>query len=505
MLTPNLDRLAREGAVFTSAYTPNPVCVPARHNLITGLPASYHGYFTNSGAPMPRDIPVLPGILMDEGYDTRAVGKMHYRPARRHNGFAKMELMAEIPRFREDDEYAMYLKAVGLGGIHNIHGVRNLLYMVPQRSLIPEEHHGSTWVGDRSVDYILKAAGRRPFFLFSGWIAPHPPFDVPEPFCDMYAGRDLPEPYVSETPVSGPAGRSRWNADGPGGSGEPLVRRVRELYCGAISLIDKSVGRILDALEDTGELDNTLVIFTSDHGEMLGDHGAYQKMLPYDSCSRIPFIARYPERIEGGTVRDDFVDLNDVLPTVLDVTGVEYPGGISLPGGSIFRDDKDRSHQYMEYGKGATRWVSLRNARFKYNYYYGGGYEELLDLVEDPRETVNLLYSRSDEPEVREARDRLRAALVGCEETWGPEHYVAGGDFIELKAPEYRPSRNSQFQTFPLNLSEEERAQMGDPWEEAIRATRDEESVNLHELDLEAWERNGAPREVVERIRREGL
>jgi hypothetical protein len=106
-----------------------------------------------------------------------------------------MELMEEIPEFREDDEYAMYLKDVGLENIQSIHGVRNLLYMLPQRSLIPEEHHGSTWVADRSVKYIKDNAGKRPFFLWSSWIAPHPPFDVPDSFADLYNDTDIPEAF----------------------------------------------------------------------------------------------------------------------------------------------------------------------------------------------------------------------------------------------------------------------------------------------------------------------
>ena len=501
MVTPNLDRLANEGALFTHAYTPNPVCIPARHNVITGLPAKYHGFFTNMAHPLRYDLPVLPRILSDAGYDTRAVGKMHFRPPRRHNGFDRMELMEEIPRFREDDEYATYLKEVGLGHIRNIHGVRNLLYMVPQQSLIPEEHHGSTWVGTRSADYIRANAGRRPFFLFSGWIAPHPPFDVPDTFADLYRDRDIPEPYVSETPMSQPARQGACHGDG----GPRLVRRMRELYCSAISLVDKNVGRILKALEDIGELDNTLIIFTSDHGEMLGDHGSFQKMQPYDSSSRIPFLVRYPERFRAGEVHDEFVDLNDILPTALDVCGLDYPGPERLPGASVLRDVKDRACQYMEYGIGRSRWISLRDGRHKYNYFYGGGREELFDMREDPCEAVNLLSANGEDAAVREARERLRAGLVEYERRWGPPQYVAGAEFLRLEASPVVRCRNGQFHHFPDVLPEAEREAMNSTWEETILAVANEEAVHLHELDLEAWMGNGAPPEVIERIRRERL
>ena len=168
MHTPNLDRLVKEGTTFRYAYSPNPICMPARHNLITGLPARYHGFPDNAHGAITRwELPKLPQILADHGYDTRAIGKMHFRPKRRHNGFNKIELMTELPSTREEDEYAMYLKEVGLGHIQNIHGVRNLLYMLPQRAPIPEEHHGTKWVADRSIEFIKNNKGRQPFFLFS--------------------------------------------------------------------------------------------------------------------------------------------------------------------------------------------------------------------------------------------------------------------------------------------------------------------------------------------------
>ncbi|MFO7958473.1 MAG: sulfatase-like hydrolase/transferase [Candidatus Brocadiia bacterium] len=505
MITPNLDRLVREGCLFRRAYTANPICIPARHNLITGLPARFHGYSSNMGHPLDHRLPVLPRILSDAGWETRAVGKMHFRPVRRHNGFDRMELMEEIPRWREHDDYAMYLKEVGLGQIVNIHGVRNLLYLAPQRSLIPEEHHGSAWVGDRSVEFLRANAGRRPFFLWSSWIHPHPPWDVPDSLADLYAGRDIPEPLVSETPTH-PGRRGGWSvADIPPGREDYRIRRARELYYAAITLVDKNIGRILDALEDIGELDNTLVIFTSDHGEMLGDHRSFLKGAPYDSSSRIPMVMRFPERLECGSVREELVDLNDILPTVLDVAGLEYPGEHALPGASVFGGEKDRSRQYIENGRRAGRWVSLLDERYKYSYYFGGGREELFDLQADPDETVNLLHAWGEEPRVAEARGRLRAELVEYEREWGLPGHVVDGDFAVFEEPERNPGRNGQFQRFPEQIADPaERAAMNDFGEEVLAAVR-EEDVRLHEMDLETWLENGAPQELVERIRREGL
>jgi arylsulfatase len=159
--------------------------MPARHNMLTGLTARVHGYPDNCrGFGIPSWIPTFPRLLSDNMYETHSIGKNDFYPLRRHHGYGRVELMTEVPAYREQDDYALYLKDHGLGSIHNIRGVRNLLYMVPQRSLIPLEHHGTNWVGDRAVRFIRTNGGRHPFLLKASWIAPHPPFDVPDEHAD---------------------------------------------------------------------------------------------------------------------------------------------------------------------------------------------------------------------------------------------------------------------------------------------------------------------------------
>jgi hypothetical protein len=432
---------------------------------------------------------------------------MHFQPPRRHNGFNKMELMEEIPPYREEDEYAMYLKDVGLGHIQNIHGVRNLLYSIPQQSLIPEEHHGSTWVGDRSVEYIKANAGRRPFFLWSSWIAPHPPFDVPDSFSDLYNDSDIPEPLQSKTKLN-PFGEIIHckHGDFPAGKEKESLKRMRQLYYSAISLVDKNIGRILDALEESGEMDNTIIIFTSDHGEMLGDYGCFQKQQPYDSCSKIPFIIRYPENFKAGSVRDEFADLNDILPTVLDLAGLNYPGPYELPGASLLKDaEKRRDVQYMEYGWGINRWCSIRDKEYKFNYFYMGGREELFDMENDPGESVNLLEAEAEK--YAETRERLKVLLYEYENRWGLENYAFGSRMLTFENKVFdRGLRNGQFPEFPGNIiDKDELASMNDFGDEVIQAVKEEPLIKLHQLDLGDWEKNGAPIKTIEKIKREKL
>lgn len=481
METPCLDQLAEEGCCYCNAYSPNPVCMAARHNIITGRTARDHrfddNYFEDNPRVVPYDLPTFPQLLSDRGYDTIAIGKMHFQPCRRHNGFTKMELMEEIPRHLEDDEYAMYLRDNGYERIQSIHGVRHLLYMLPQRSLIDETHHGSTWVAERSIHYLKENMGKRPFFLWSSFIAPHPPFDVPERWADLYKEKELPTVKVSKTPISFAAEQKKCIADYPD---EGYLRRARELYLASISFVDYNIGKILEFLKETGEYDRTLIIFTSDHGEMLGDYGTFQKMLPYDSSAKIPMIIRYPEKFRPGSRDFRFVDLNDLLPTILDAANIKYPKPEVLPGESLFekKGKKDRSEQYIEFGHGSQRWISLRDEHYKYNYYYGGGREELFDMVNDPDESENLLYGIPNQ-KIVDTKEKMKKKLISYEEKYGLEGYAENGclsRFEEECAVFYRENNP------PMFPGKQDQVYM-ELEEEVRQAVAHEPVVKLKELD----------------------
>jgi len=502
MQTPHLDRLCREGCRFTHAYSPNPVCVPARHNLLTGLPASVHGYAHNWRHPLDWRIPTLPKILSDHGYDTRAIGKMHFRPVRAHHGFHRMELMEETFDRREDDDYALYLAARGYGHIQNLHGVRNHLYMLPQRSPLPEELHGSTWVADRCIEFLRSNRGQRPFFLFASWIHPHPPFAVSDSVADLYRETPLPLPITAETPLTPRTAAANLASILPRDN-TACLRRIRELYFAAITQVDRNIGRVLAELESLGELDNTLIFFTSDHGEMLGDHGACDKAQPYDSAARIPFLLRFPSKLAPGSVDERFIDLNDILPTVLDAVGIGYPGERALPGSSLLRMDsgRDRTLQYVEHDFGERRWISLRDKRHKYVYHYGGGITQLFDLEHDPGERVNLLHDGGN-AEARDIQRRLHPLLAEYEQRWGPQGYVIDGKLATMRTPEFQGGYSKQFPLWPSNLPGASSKEIDVQFtRETLAAVGKEPTSRLCELDLAAWERNGAPDELIRTLR----
>lgn len=434
--TPALDSLAEEGCICERAYSPNPVCIPARYNMITGLPARFHGfddnYFGEEAKPCPWELPTFAQILSDSGYATAAIGKMHFQPARRATGFDLFENCDEVVADIAEDEYAQFLQEKGYGHVGSIHGVRNVLYMQPQQSLLPEELHSSAWVADRSIRYIKsRATRRRPFLLWAGFIQPHPPFDVPGSWAHNY-DKKVPAHTSTITPLSRLAVENQCIAKL---SDEESINRMRELYSCSVSFMDYHVGRIMKALDEEGLKENTLVIFVSDHGEMLGDLDTYQKFLPYEASCRIPLLLRWPQKIAPGSRRTDFADLNDILPTLLDAAGVSYPGREELPGESLLavNGKKDRSVQYVEHQHGSKRWCCLMDEHYKYVYSYGDR-EQLFHLVEDPQERRDLLYGDPDTG-VLAVKERLKRRLLAYEKQWGLAGYVEHDEF--LKMPPY--------------------------------------------------------------------
>jgi arylsulfatase A-like enzyme len=291
MHTPNMDRLVERGTTFTRAYSSNPVCMAACHDLLTGVSGRYHGYWGNSRSFI-KDcaLQTVPRMLAEADYQTVAIGKVHHRPEREHHGWSHILNMEELPSCRENDGYLQYLEREGYGHIRCQHGVRPLFYHVPQVPRVPrvpEEHHGSAWIAHEVIDWIKRDRDRS-LFMFASWVAPHPPLYVPQNHLDMYRDRPLPDV----------CGAPEWSArqvpSTPENVEEFGLQRIQEAYFAAITLIDTHVGRILDALEETGQIDNTVIVFTSDHGEMLGDRGGYQKYVPFEGWAHIPMIVCGP-------------------------------------------------------------------------------------------------------------------------------------------------------------------------------------------------------------------
>ena len=401
--TPNLDRLAASGVRFVNAFTPSPICVAARMSLISGHRARITRVPSNSVLPGgPARLPTIMDALGEAGYTTHAIGKMHF--GGRHYGLHRHETMEEAPSLRIDDDYLLYLKHRGVRTRYP-QGLRDLLYLQPQTSGMALEHSQNSWIANRSIAFLRehqRHRGARPFFLWASWIAPHPPFAPCEPYDKAYDPAKMPLPYYGERPLAtlpAPSWRERARMDGAQEDPERL-RRLKALYYGQISHIDDAAGRILAELERLGMAENTVIFFTSDHGEMLGDHGLGHKSVPYEPSTHVPFLLRWPGKTEAGRVRNDLVSLTDIFPTILDGLGLRYPvaaapapSGLSLVSAEGGGCAQPRSAFVSEYGADANRWMSVRTQTHKFNFWAMGGREELFDLQADPQEKVNLVPS----------------------------------------------------------------------------------------------------------------
>jgi arylsulfatase A-like enzyme len=377
--TPALDSLTREGVAFAHAYTASPVCVSARCSLLLGQWPHRTGCTRNM--PMPQDRVSLMELLRDAGYQTHGVGKMHFVPdSRKLWGFESRDYSEELSRAPHD---AFYQHLVGEGYDHVVdpQGVRSEFYYLPQPSQLPARLHNSHWVADRSLDFLQRRDRDRPFFLWSSFIKPHPPFESPVPWNRLYKAPEMPLPHLPPdyqellTYQNHRQNRYKWRDQGWDLN---LLRTIRAQYYAAISFVDYNLGRVLQHLRDSRELDDTLVIFASDHGELLGDYRSFGKRSMVDSAARVPLLVRYPERFAAGQVCEAVASTVDLLPTCLRAAGLDVPVGHDGQDlATLASGDCDRDGVVIQFSHGGDGLYALVTRDWKYAYSAPDGREWL--------------------------------------------------------------------------------------------------------------------------------
>jgi len=397
MRTPVMDRLCAEGTWFTNAHTPVPVCVPARCSMIYGQYAHKTGCFENS-YPMPETTPERPtfmALLTEAGYQTHGVGKMHFRPdPHALRGFESRDRSEEGIRSTDEDDYLSWLHQSGFDYIHDVNGVRGEMYYVPQPSQLPPWAHNSHWVADRSIDFLQGRDRSRPFFLWASFIDPHPPFAPPVPWNKLYRAPSMPLPRRP------PDMRNLWTFINrvqnrykfrDAGTDDNLLRTMKAYYYATVSFIDHNVGRVLECLEEAGELDDTLILWTSDHGEFLGDYDCFGKRTFLRSTAQVPLILRYPARFRAGARVDAPASLVDVMPTFLSVAGADQreTGGDGVDLADLAVDPGLREMVFGQYERGDRASYMALTRRWKYIYCASDDREFLFDELVDPEETRN--------------------------------------------------------------------------------------------------------------------
>ncbi len=381
--TPALDSLAREGTAFTSTYCPSPVCIASRCSLILGQWAHRTGCWANM--PMPQDRTSLMERLAAAGYQTHGVGKMHFAPDRHKLWGFESRDYSEEGAMSPDDHYCQFLRANGYDHIIEPLGVRSEWYYIPQPSQLPARLHQTTWVADRAIDFLRRRDRTRPFFLWASFTKPHPPFESPVPWHRLYKPVEMPYPHMPPgyksllTFWNRVQNRYKYRDQGFDGV---LVRLIRAAYYAAISFVDYNISRILNFLREEDILDDTLVIFTSDHGELLGDFGSYGKRCLLDPAARVPMLVRYPARFDTGGVCHSLASSVDVLPTVLSAAGIPLPediDGVDLA--ALAAGDATRDAVFSQFQSGPLGCYGIITADYKYFYSAPDGREWLIRRV----------------------------------------------------------------------------------------------------------------------------
>jgi arylsulfatase A-like enzyme len=443
--TPNIDALAREGVRFDNMFAAYPVCAPNRASIVTGRYPSVHRLRTN-GQRLPLSELTLMEILRREGYATYGAGKMHFGPqwawpadgspikdpdpstaispqpgkdAYPWYGFHRAALTED----HRMGPYGDYLTERGYNVWDELHSA-SYPQSATVRSPFPEEHHQTTWITDRAIEFLDEHPADRPFFLWVSYVHPHHPFNPPAPYDTMYdpAVMPLPQWDAGEIERWPEAYQKKFYARS--GSHEAVGlcdfqdrdwQRIKAYYYGMISQIDANVGRLLEVLRTRGALDNTLVVFTTDHGENLGDHRLLFKGTTYDCVTRVPFVVcpgsgSLPGKAEPGSRRDQLCSSIDVLPTLLDLLGVAQPDPSPIQGQSLAPALIDANHRLRESvlieNGGIRRSVRTRDALLTWHGPDTRG--ELYDLSADPECFVNLW----DEPSAAELRLELLHTLI---------------------------------------------------------------------------------------------
>lgn len=424
LLTPNMDSIAAAGMRFRHAYSTSPVCIPARRSLMSGLSPQRHGVVGYAERQEWELDASLPALLRDAGYHTGLVGRsMHLHPPRKRFGFEEMVT---------NPDYEEFLDArLPEGGGHRGSGVMHNDWTARSYHM-PEHLHQTHWTVNEALRFLRRRDPVRPWFLTVSFTAPHPPLVPPDFYFQRYLRAEPPAPVIGDW-----CEKPSWNGVAPkvdsahvNLTGEAL-RSCRAGYYGLINHVDDEIRRLLSPV--TGfDAKNTMVVFTSDHGEMLGDHYLFRKSLPYEPAARIPFLMHLPrsmgEAVRGG-VSELPVCLEDILPTVLDVAGLPAPKGIDgrslLPVLMGEKPSRWRASLHIEIGGGKNAFHALTNGREKYIWFSQTGVERFFDLEKDPRECHDLINSAAAQKRVTKARAELTRRLRDR-----PEKFVRNGKLV---------------------------------------------------------------------------
>ncbi len=415
--TPTLDSLVADGVCFTNCYCQSPICTPSRSSFMTGLyPSRLHNTRNGNESFPPDAPPLISKLLAGAGYDCGNIGKFHLTSSgkrtepRLDDGYRYWQF-SHAPRddWESGHHYADWVKEKG----------GDLNQMRESEGRVPAEFHQTTWACEKAIEFISEERSE-PWFLSVNVYDPHPPFIPPKLYADQFDPDTMPGPHFEEGDLEAQAKLADVDfQDEVRTPEEHKAKEVQANYYAMIGLIDDQLAKLLEYLDSSGQRENTLVIFTSDHGETLGDHGLmYKGCRFYEGLIRVPLIFHWPGTTIPGLQADGLVELLDLSATILDAAEIELPDyfqGTSLrsvldgsaPGDKIRESVRceyfDSLDSFFTGGSGAYGTM-YRRGQYKLSVYHGLGVGELFDLSNDPWEHRNLW----DDPE----HASLKAELI---------------------------------------------------------------------------------------------
>ena len=415
--TPTLDALVTGGTAFTHAYCQSPICTPSRTSFMTGLYPSRAHSTRNGNESLLNHPPLISKLVAEAGYHCGLVGKFHLQSAggrtepRLDDGFSYWKF-SHAPRddWKTGHHYADWVRERG----------GDLDAMREHEDHVPAEFHQTTWATECALEFLDQAGTvGKPWMLNINPYDPHPPFIPPREYADRFDPEAMPGPHFRESDLAAQKRLSpidfQTEAQSPG---ERDAKKIQALYYAMIALIDDQLARIIQRLDETGQRENTVIIFTSDHGESLGDHGLLLKGCRfYEGLVRVPLIFNCPGTVASGTQSKALVELLDMSATILDLAGVTIPDYLQgrsltpiLSGelsphhhrGSVRTEYFDALAKQFCAGN-ASFATMYRTARYKLITYHRENLGDLFDLENDPHEFENLW----DHSDYRELKARL--------------------------------------------------------------------------------------------------
>ncbi len=420
--TPFIDDIVNRGLSFTSAYSACPSCIATRASLMSGL-SPYSSGRVGYSDYIPWEYDSLVQRLRDGGYHTMCVGKTHFYPERAHLGFEELELYSNQDLDGDNpSDYHKWLEHEGKGLVEDTALAVSSTSWPGKPWTASEKLHPSTWNANRCIELLRRRDPQRPFFMKASFHRPHPPYDPPFEYYEMYKDVVIPEEPHGEwsnkyaRPVKN---SSIYYGDMPKKRRDDMLR----CYYAQIAHLDYQIGRILYYLHTEGLDENTYIIFSTDHGDMMGDHYMSSKYRPWEGSAKIPFVITPPLGMKDAKIGEDATPVThmDMLPTFMDLAGIPIPEhveGKSLAPIIMGKELKGREYIHGEHvmAKEKQGWQYLTDGKIKYAWETMSGEEFFFDLQNDPKECENLIDAPEEQARIETWRKRLVDILAQREE-----------------------------------------------------------------------------------------